>query len=66
MAEKDPSATGLTPEQTEKVIDDLHKRGATFFTWKQLQAWIVKFGPRAKMSDVQEAVKAEKDKEPKQ
>lgn len=66
MAEKDNSAIGLTGKQTEKVAEDLNKQGATFFSWEQLQIWLAKLGSKAKVSDVQKAIKAEKDKEVKQ
>lgn len=66
MAEKDSSAIGITSEQIGKVIDDLRRKGATFFTWEQLQGLIEKFGPETKISDVQNIVEAEKNKELKQ
>jgi len=65
-AEKDPSATPLTSEQTGSIIDGLNKRGATFFTWGQLQGLIERFGPDKKISEIQEKIKDQQDQTLKQ
>jgi len=63
---KEPMVTPLNENQKNKVIEDLHKRGATFFTWETLQNWIRQFGPNAKVADVQKKLKDQSSEEPKQ
>jgi len=55
--EKEPLSVPLNENQKDAVIDDLQSQGATFFTWKQLQEMLKKFGPKTKVTDVQEAIK---------
>ncbi|MCH7952034.1 hypothetical protein IH980_04840 [Patescibacteria group bacterium] len=68
MEEVDTKTDNLFPlseEQKEAVIKDLHEQGTTFFTWEKLQEWIHRFGPKAKMKDIQQAIEDQEDQEPK-
>ena len=52
-----PIITPLDKKQKGAVLDNLDKRDATFFTWEMLQDWLKRFGPNAKVSEVQQALK---------
>ncbi len=56
-SDQEPTITSLNEEQKNAVLDDLNQRGATFFTWKTLQDCIKRFGPKARVADVQQALK---------
>jgi len=61
---KTPDLIPLSEEARDAAVQDLHKRGGTFFTWEQLQQWIRHFGPHATIEDVQKVVKNKNDQEP--
>jgi len=64
MAEENEQASKILPlteEQKDAAIEDLHERGATFFTWRQLKSWIRSFGPKTKIEEIQKALDNQED-----
>ena len=51
-----PVIISLNEKQKTAVVEDLAKKGITF-TWSQLQKMVNAFGPDAKISDIQKAIR---------
>jgi hypothetical protein len=48
--------TSINDKQKREILGNLFERGL-FFTWEQLQVFILKLGPKAKITDIQKAIK---------
>ena len=59
-----PDLIPLSEEEKDAAVQDLHKRGGTFFTWEQLQRLVRHLGPKARIEAIQKVVKNKNDQEP--
>lgn len=57
LDQKNSSILPLDENQKNEVIENFGQKGTTFFSWGMLQRWLKRYGPNAKVADVQKALK---------